>query len=106
MNRETKRTLQRQGQVAPDDSPLTSRPTAPPPAPARAPRQDAEHESWPARAAQYFAEVRGELSKVLWPRRPEVVNYSTVVLTTLVLLALLIFGLNYIFAKGVIFQFK
>ena len=51
-------------------------------------------------------EVKGELEKVLWPKRSEVVNYSTVVLTTLILLATLIFFLNYVFAKGVLFLFK
>ena len=50
--------------------------------------------------------MRVELSKVLWPKRPEIVNYSTVVITTLVLLTLLIFGLNYVFAKGVLFLYK
>jgi preprotein translocase subunit SecE len=43
---------------------------------------------------------------VLWPNRSEVVNYSTVVLTTLLFLAALIFFLNYAFAKGVFFLFK
>jgi preprotein translocase subunit SecE len=33
------------------------------------------------------------------------VTYSTVVLTTLVFIALLIFGLNYVFARGVIHLF-
>jgi preprotein translocase subunit SecE len=51
-------------------------------------------------------DVRTELSMVLWPKRPEIVNYSIVVLTALVLLALLIFGLNFVFARGVLFLFK
>ena len=49
--------------------------------------------------------MRAELGKVLWPKRPDVVNYSMVVLSTLVLLALLIFGLNYLYARGVLFLF-
>jgi preprotein translocase subunit SecE len=59
-----------------------------------------------SRAATYLKEVRIELGKVLWPKRTEVVRYSSVVLTTLVLIALLIFGLNLVFAKGVALLFK
>ena len=32
-------------------------------------------------------------------------TYSAVVLTTLVFIALLIFGLNYVFARGVVYLF-
>ncbi len=106
MNRETKRILQRQGQLAADGTPVASRPTAPPPTTTTTTRPQDTREPWPSRVASYLAEVRGELAKVLWPRRAEVVNYSTVVLTTLVLLALLIFGLNYVFARGVMYLFE
>jgi len=106
VNRQTKRLLQRQGQIGPDGQPLARARTA-----ANAPGQtrrapDAARASLGARFAQYLRDVKVELSKVLWPKRSEVVNYSTVVLTTLVLLALLIFGLNFVFAKGVLFLFK
>jgi preprotein translocase subunit SecE len=105
MNRQTKRLLQRQGQLAPDGTPAARRPPANaggrrPPEPSR------DRASLLHRVAQFLREVRGELTKVLWPKRAEVINYSTVVLTTLVLLALLIFGLNFVFAKGVLFLFK
>jgi preprotein translocase subunit SecE len=105
VNRETKRMLQRRGELATGGTPVASRPTAPPPT-TSVRQPEAEREPWPARIGSYFAEVRGELAKVLWPKRSEVLNYSSVVLTTLVLLALLIFGLNYVFARGVIFLFK
>jgi preprotein translocase subunit SecE len=95
--------MQRQGQVAADGAPLARRPTAPP-TPSRS--ADPERPRLSVRIATYFSEVRAELTKVLWPRRDEVRNYATVVLTTLVLLALLIFGLNYAFARGVIWLFK
>ena len=105
MNRQTKRLLQRQGQLGADGTVASRRP----PANAgglsrRAP--EAERPGFGSRFGQYLREVRAELGKVLWPHRPEVINYSTVVLTTLVLLALLIFGLNYAFARGVSFLFK
>ena len=105
MNRQTKRTLQdqnRSGDAAAftADSPRAA--PAPPAGHTSSPRAEPEGASLGGRVAEYFREVRAELAKVLWPKRAEVVNYSTVVLTTLVLIALLIFGLNYVFAKGVL----
>jgi len=96
--------LQRQGQLAPDGSIAPRRPERTTTGPQR--RPDAHRPPFGQRFVAYLRDVRGELAKVLWPKRSEVVNYSTVVLTTLVLLALLIFGLNYAFAKGVLFLFK
>jgi preprotein translocase subunit SecE len=97
--------MQRQGQLGPDGAPAARRATTAPAAATRRP-PEVRREPRARRIATYLNEVRIELSKVLWPKRSEVVNYSTVVLTTLVLLALLIFGLNYSFAKGVLFLFK
>ncbi|HKN48926.1 MAG TPA: preprotein translocase subunit SecE [Actinomycetota bacterium] len=51
-------------------------------------------------------DVRGELRKVAWPSRAEVVNYSTVVLFTLIVLTALIFVLDLGFQKWVTFLFK
>jgi preprotein translocase subunit SecE len=107
VNRQTKRLLQRQGQLAADGTPATVRRGSSSGGPAgptrRAPEQRA---SLGTRFVEYMRDVRAELAKVLWPHRAEVVNYSTVVLTTLIFLALMIFGLNFIFAKGVMFLFK
>ncbi|MHB1487655.1 MAG: preprotein translocase subunit SecE [Acidimicrobiales bacterium] len=97
MNRQTKRMMQRQGQVETDGSP------APRSAPPRsAPRPPSQRTS----PAQFLREVRGELRKVAWPSRSEVINYSSVVLITLVLLVSFIFVLNFAFAKAVLFLFK
>ncbi len=104
MNRQQKRTLQRQGQTGPDGAPAPRR--APATSASSHRHSDPQRPSIGKRIAQYLAEVRQELAKVLWPRRSEVVNYSTVVLTTLVLIALLIFGLNYLFARGVFWLYK
>lgn len=112
MNRQTKRILQRQGQVdgAPDrtaDATADALAAASPaPSTSTSHRSESQRASLLARLAQYFREVRAELAKVLWPKRSEIVNYSTVVLTTLVFIALLIFGLNFLFARGVLFLFK
>ena len=99
MNRETKRMLQRQGQLGPDgESPAR-------PAPRQqqrpAPRQAKERTSPP----QYIREVRAELRKVAWPTRDEVVRYSFIVLVTLILLTAFIFGLDYGVAKVIFFLF-
>ncbi|MGP8162325.1 MAG: preprotein translocase subunit SecE [Acidimicrobiales bacterium] len=102
MNRETRRLLQRQGQLGADGTPSVRRA---PPVPASRRAAERERVGIVQRIGTYLREVRSELAKVLWPRREEVVTYSTVVLTTLVLIALLIFGLNYVFARGVVFLF-
>ena len=100
MNRDTRRLLQRQGQMGPDGAPA---------APARqsAPRTSARPTpSQRTRPVQFVREVRGELRKVAWPTRAEVVNYSSVVLVTLILLILLILALDFAFSKSVLFLFK
>ncbi|HET9731167.1 MAG TPA: preprotein translocase subunit SecE [Acidimicrobiales bacterium] len=51
--------------------------------------------------ASYLRETRSELRKVAWPSRDEVVNYSAVVLLTLVILVGFIFALNLGFGRAV-----
>ena len=55
---------------------------------------------------QFAREVRDELRQVAWPSRGEMVNYTTVVFVTLVFMVALIFLLNYVFGKGVLFMFQ
>jgi preprotein translocase subunit SecE len=50
----------------------------------------------------FVREVFAELKKVAWPSRKEVVAYSTVVFVSVVVIAALIFGMDYVFAKGVL----
>jgi preprotein translocase subunit SecE len=98
MNRETKRRLQKQGQIDADGAPaLKQRPQAPRPAPRPGSR---------TKLPQFLREVRGELRKVAWPTRAEVQNYSMVVFITLVVIIALIFVLDLTFSKGVLFLFK
>jgi len=99
MNRQMKRMMQRQGQVGPDGTPATANRA---PQPRRAPAPNKERTS----PVTFLREVRGELRKVAWPTRPEVINYSTIVLFTLILLIALIFVLDLAFAKSVLFLFK
>jgi preprotein translocase subunit SecE len=98
MNRETKRRLQRQGQVGPGGEPVApTRRDRPAPAPKQGRRTGPR---------QFLREVRGELRKVAWPSRGEVINYSTIVLITLIILIALIFVLDFLFAKSVLFLFE
>jgi len=99
MNRQMKRMMQRQGHVGPDGTPASA--TRTPPQSRRAPAPHHERTS----PAAFLREVRGELRKVAWPTRAEVVNYSTIVLFTLVLLIAVIFVLDLAFAKSVLFLF-
>ena len=104
MNREEKRRLQRQGQLGPDGTPMTS-------AGAVQDRQRRVRQSGQraatggnifSRTAEFLRETRGELRKVAWPTRAEVRNYSIVVLLTLILLVGLIFALDWVFAESIL----
>jgi preprotein translocase subunit SecE len=100
MNREMKRRLQRQGQVGADGQPVAKakkRAAAPPPKP------QAEERTSPA---QFLREVRGELRKVAWPTRSEVINYSIIVFVTVVILTSIIAALDYAFGEAVLKLFE
>ena len=97
MNRETKRMLQRQGQLGSDGAPARAKPQ-----PRPAPRPVKERTT----PRQYLREVRGELRKVAWPTKEEVARYSVIVLITVVVLTTFIFLLDYAFAKGVFFLYN
>lgn len=57
-------------------------------------------------ARQFVKEVRAELRKVAWPTRKETINYSVIVLLTLVFMTTLIFGLDWIFSEVVLRLFN
>jgi preprotein translocase subunit SecE len=67
------------------------------------PQQQAPKEKTGPR--QYLSEVRGELKKVAWPTKKEVVNSTIVVLIAVVFMTTLIFGLDYASSKFVLFLF-
>ncbi len=98
MNRETKRMMQRQGQMEADGSPSTRRAPA---QPTRTPRQTKGGAPVRRRSspAQFVREVRDEMRQVAWPSRSELINYTSVVFTTLVIMISLIFVLNLAFGK-------
>ena len=111
MNRETKRMLQRQGQLEADGSPSTRRPaptqTRPRPQPpgARGGGQ-AQRPSLVSRILEFLREIRSEWRQVAWPTRSEIFNSSLVVLVVLVGLVCFIFGLNWLFSHGFIDLFN
>ena len=100
MNRQTKRMLQRQGQ---NQGPVAAEPAVPVSEPTPSRQRETPRRTTPA---EFLREVRNELRRVAWPSRPEVINYSTVVLVTLVVLVSMIFVLNYAFSKAVLFLFN
>ena len=51
---------------------------------------------------QFVREVKGELRKVVWPTKDEIMNYSVVVFFTIVVLTALIAGLDYLTGEGVL----
>lgn len=95
MNRQTKRMMQRQG---------TDRPR-PPERRERKPAATAPVKRERTTPAQFMGEVRGELRKVVWPTKQEVVNSSIIVVLAVAFLTGLIFLLDYSSAKFVLFLF-
>jgi len=55
---------------------------------------------------QFTREVRTELRKVSWPTRPEVINYSLVVLVTVIALTVFIGLLDWLFSITVLELFR
>jgi preprotein translocase subunit SecE len=90
--------MQRQGQVDAEGAP--ARREAPPRPAGRVATKERIGPS------EYARQVRGELRKVAWPTRAEVINYSIVVTLAVVLLTGIIFSLDWSFGKAVIFLFK
>jgi preprotein translocase subunit SecE len=97
MNREQKRMLQRQGQLGEDGEPQARRRTTP------APPRPTDARTTPV---QFLREVRGELRKVAWPTRPEVINYSIIVLIAVVLLTAYVAALDYGFGDVLVRLFS
>ena len=99
MNRQQKRMLQKQGQLGADGAPAARKRPAP-----QAPRPAAREER--TGPLQFLREVRGELRKVAWPTRSEVVNYSIIVLLTVVVLTAYIASLDFAFGELVLELFE
>ena len=96
MNREQKRMMRRQGELAPDGTPAPRRPEQRP-----APRPASDR----ATPAQFVREVRGELRKVAWPSREEIIRFSIIVLVTVVLLTAFVALIDYFSTEGILYLF-
>jgi preprotein translocase subunit SecE len=92
MNRQTKRLMQKQG----SDKPGQAQQRRPQPAPVQRDKVGPR---------EYFSEVKGELRKVAWPTRKEVINSTIIVLIAVVVMTALIFGFDYVSSKFVLFLF-
>ena len=103
MNRETKRLLQRQGQIDAEGNPAVATRREPPRvATAGGSRGSADR----TRPAEFLRDVRAELRRVAWPTRQETLNAALVVLIALFVLTSIIFGMDTTFSKFTLFLFK
>ncbi len=48
------------------------------------------------RLGRYFNDVKAEMHRVVWPSRTEIINSSWIVVVTLAIFIVLIFGLDYV----------
>jgi preprotein translocase subunit SecE len=102
MNRQQKRMLQKQGQLGADGAPVARKRPAPQ-APRPAKPAAREGRTGPL---QFLREVRVELRKVAWPSRSETINYSIIVLITVVVLTTYIGLLDVFFGEAVFKLFE
>ena len=54
------------------------------------------------RWVRFLREVRDELAKVVWPNRREVVTYTIVVILTVWVMGLFVFGLDVLFSRMIV----
>ena len=84
LNREQKRALKRMGALNDQGAPVRNAP---------AQREKSERVG----LFQYLREVREEMTKVAWPKWPEIRRYSIIVLVTVVIFTAYIGGLDSLF---------
>ena len=93
MNRQTKRMMKKDE----ERKRTVSRPTPKPPgSPTKKER---------TKPRQFIKEVIAELRKVAWPTRQEVFAYSLVVLVSSIVIAAIIFGMDFVFTKAILALF-
>ena len=87
LNREQKRQMKRMGGLNEQGQPTRSQPRA----------ATRGHDEPKTTLPVYMREVQAEMRKVAWPSWPEVRKYSIVVLVTVIIFTLLVFGLDSLF---------
>ena len=55
-----------------------------------------------ARTKKYFAQVRSEMKRVVWPSKKELVNYSVTVVISLLVVGVVIAGLDALISEGLV----
>ena len=93
MNRQTKRMMAKQGSDKPS-------------APERKSRPAPQHTKERTGPRQFLMEVRGEMRKVAWPTKKEIINSTIIVLIAVVVMTTLIFLFDYASAKFVLFLYE
>ena len=83
MNRQTKRQMAKSGMDQPAKRPD------------RAAAVTASTKRERVTPKQYLTEVQGEMKKVVWPTKPEVVNSTIIVLVAVLFMGSLIFGFDW-----------
>ena len=87
LNREQKRQLRKMGALDEQGKP------------SRAQRQAPKKKSDRVGVRQYLREVRDEMRKVAWPKKPEVQRYSIIVIITVIVYTALVGGFDYLFCE-------
>ena len=68
-------------------------------------KKDVQRTGFFGRISGFFREVVAELRKVIWPTRKELLTYTGVVIAFLVVMTAIVTGLDFLFAKGVLWAF-
>lgn len=97
MNRDQKRMLRRAGYLDASGEPVATK--------SRTSTQAAAPNRERTAPRQFLREMRGELRKVAWPTKAEVINYSIIVLVFLVLMTALVGAADWAFAKAIFWLF-
>ena len=58
------------------------------------------------RIGRFFREVVGELRKVIWPTRKELLTYTTIVIAFVTIMTAIVAVLDYGFGKGILWAFS
>jgi preprotein translocase subunit SecE len=67
-------------------------------------KKDVRRGGFFGRIGGFFREVVSELRKVIWPTRKELLTYTAVVIVFLAVMTAIVTGLDYVFAKGVLWS--
>ncbi|GIJ26262.1 hypothetical protein Vqi01_14240 [Micromonospora qiuiae] len=68
-------------------------------------RTDADKVGLFGRIARFIREVVAEMRKVIWPTRKELLTYTAVVIAFVTVMLTIVAGLDFVFAKGVLWVF-